>query len=154
MRCAACVRLQSSDRVTHYYMKNHSCSSSFSSPPQKKIPPCLQVAARIRAAGVHVLVDLTGYTITPRAEVFALRSAPVQLQVCSHIHNLWRDSHSDLLRYQFHGFPGTMGANFIDYITTDLTTSTPEMTEHFDEYYLALPYSYMMSDHRWARVWC
>ncbi len=44
-------------------------------------PPFMQVAARIRAAGVHVLVDLTGYTITPRAEVFALRSAPVQLQV-------------------------------------------------------------------------
>jgi hypothetical protein len=43
-----------------------------------------------------------------------------------------------------------MGANFIDYITTDLTTSTPEMTEHFDEYYIALPYSYMMSDHRCA----
>jgi predicted O-linked N-acetylglucosamine transferase (SPINDLY family) len=50
---------------------------------------------------------------------------------------------------QFHGFPGTMGANFIDYITTDMTTSTPEMAEQFDEYYLALPYSYMMSDHRW-----
>jgi hypothetical protein len=53
--------------------------------------------------------------------------------------------------YQFHGFPGTMGASFIDYITTDMTTSTPEMAEQFDEYYLALPYSYMMSDHRLER---
>jgi predicted O-linked N-acetylglucosamine transferase (SPINDLY family) len=44
-------------------------------------PFAVQVAEQVRAAGVHVLVDLTGYTITPRAEVFALRSAPVQLQV-------------------------------------------------------------------------
>jgi hypothetical protein len=44
-----------------------------------------------------------------------------------------------------------MGAEFIDYITTDMTTTTPEMADQFDEYYLALPYSYMMSDHRSAR---
>ncbi len=50
-------------------------------PSLSNAPPCFQVASKIRAAGVHVLVDLTGYTITPRAEVFALRSAPVQLQV-------------------------------------------------------------------------
>jgi predicted O-linked N-acetylglucosamine transferase (SPINDLY family) len=50
-------------------------------PSAPNAPLCFQVASKIRAAGVHVLVDLTGYTITPRAEVFALRSAPVQLQV-------------------------------------------------------------------------
>jgi predicted O-linked N-acetylglucosamine transferase (SPINDLY family) len=61
--------------------------------------PYMQVAARIRAAGVHVLVDLTGYTITPRAEVFALRSAPVQLQVRSYPHKLvaCSSSHSHAL---------------------------------------------------------
>jgi predicted O-linked N-acetylglucosamine transferase (SPINDLY family) len=52
------------------------------------LPPFFQVAEKIRAAHVHVLVDLTGYTITPRAEVFALRSAPVQLQVRIHFTHL------------------------------------------------------------------
>ena len=43
-----------------------------------------------------MLVNLNGYTRGARNEIFALRPAPVQLM--------------------YMGFPGTMGADFLDYI--------------------------------------
>jgi predicted O-linked N-acetylglucosamine transferase (SPINDLY family) len=49
-------------------------------------------ASAINAAAVHVLVDLSGWTIFPGVEVFAMRPAPLQLQL--------------------HGYPGSMGAEY------------------------------------------
>ena len=53
-------------------------------------------AARIRADGIAILVDLSGYTASSRLGVFALRPAPVQV--------LWL------------AYPSTIGADFIDYV--------------------------------------
>ena len=39
----------------------------------------VSIAARIAADGIHVLVNLNGYTKGSRNEIFALRPAPVQL---------------------------------------------------------------------------
>ncbi|MCC9000592.1 MAG: hypothetical protein LM522_14060, partial [Candidatus Contendobacter sp.] len=58
-----------------------------------------EAAARIAADGVHVLVDLQGYTRFARPEIFALQPAPIQVS--------------------FLGYPGTLGADYIPYIIAD-----------------------------------
>ncbi len=61
------------------------------------------LADKIHSDGIHILVNLNGYTKGARTEVFALRPAPIQC--------MWL------------GFPGTSGADFMDYIITDKVTS-------------------------------
>ena len=68
------------------------------------------IASRIAQDGIHVLVNLNGYTKGARNEIFALRPAAIQML--------------------YMGFPGTMGADFLDYLVTDassrrLTSSGP-----------------------------
>ena len=58
-----------------------------------------QAARRIHADGIDILVDLKGYTKDARTEILAHRPAPVQVN--------------------FLGYPGSMGADFIDYILAD-----------------------------------
>ena len=56
--------------------------------------------------GIHVLVNLNGYTRGARNEVFAARPAPVQMS--------------------FMGFAGTLGAEWCDYLLADETAIPPE----------------------------
>jgi predicted O-linked N-acetylglucosamine transferase (SPINDLY family) len=58
-----------------------------------------EAARQISTDGVHVLVDLTGYTRLARPRILVSRPAPIQVN--------------------FLGFLGTMGAEFIDYIIVD-----------------------------------
>jgi len=58
-----------------------------------------EAAARGRALGLDIAVDLTGYTAASRPSIFAERAAPVQVSCL--------------------GYPGTMGAPYIDYIIAD-----------------------------------
>lgn len=67
-------------------------------------PPRL-TAARIRYDGIHILVDLSGYTRFTRPEILALRPAPIQAA--------------------YMGMPATSGGTFIDYRITD-PTATPK----------------------------
>lgn len=57
--------------------------------------------------GIHILVNLNGYTRGARNEIFAVRPAPIQMS--------------------FMGFAGTMGAEWCDYILAD-STAIPEST--------------------------
>jgi predicted O-linked N-acetylglucosamine transferase (SPINDLY family) len=84
-----------------------------------------EAAASVNADGVHVLVDLTGYTINPVVELFHYRAAPRQLQ--------------------FHGFPGTMGSTAYDALVGDVVSTTAEMGSHFTEPLLLLPTSYLLN---------
>ena len=88
-------------------------------------------AARlIHSDGVHILVNLNGYTKGARNEIFALRPAPLQ---CSYM-----------------GFCGTMGAAYIQYMLADPTV-VPRDIEHqafYDEKMVYLPHSYFVCDHR------
>jgi predicted O-linked N-acetylglucosamine transferase (SPINDLY family) len=60
-----------------------------------------EAARRIRADGIQVLIDLTGYIRLNRLGIGALRPAPVQAA--------WL------------GYPGTLGAAWLDYVITDAT---------------------------------
>ena len=83
-------------------------------------------AAKIRDAGIDILVNLNGYFGKHRMGVFAQRPAPLQVN--------------------YLGFPGTLGAPYIDYILADRVV-IPEGEERFyDEKLAVLPGSYQVND--------
>jgi len=55
--------------------------------------------------GIHILVNLNGYTRGARNEIFAARPAPIQMS--------------------FMGFAGTLGAEWCDYLLADSTAVPP-----------------------------
>jgi len=85
-------------------------------------------ARRIAGDDIDILVDLTGYTGRTRIEVMAARPARVQIG--------WL------------GFPGTTGAEFIDYLIGDASVTPPESETFFSEKILRLPHSYLITDHQ------
>jgi predicted O-linked N-acetylglucosamine transferase (SPINDLY family) len=84
-------------------------------------------ARHIHRDGIDILVDLTGYTSqNPRARVLAHRPAPIQVS--------------------FLGFPGTMGADFIDYLIVDPFLAPAEQQPLYSERLVRLPHCYLPSD--------
>jgi len=80
----------------------------------------------LRARGVDIAVDLVGYGENARTNIFALRAAPIQVS--------------------FLGYPGTMGAPFIDYIVGDEVV-IPRGSEHYySEQVVRLATSYQVND--------
>lgn len=91
--------------------------------------PCNGKAAdRIYEDGIHVLVNMNGYTKGARNEIFALRPAPIQV--------MWL------------GYPGTSGASYMDYIVTDAITSPLELQSQYSEKLAYMPYTYFIGDHK------
>ncbi|MGE0746718.1 MAG: tetratricopeptide repeat protein [Rhodospirillales bacterium] len=78
-----------------------------------------QAARRIRDDGIDILVDLTGPTLGGRLQIAALRPAPVQA---------W-----------WLGYPGTTGADFIDYVIGDPVATPPGTEADFAEALVLLP---------------
>lgn len=85
-----------------------------------------EAAALVHADELDLAVDLTGHTRQSRTGLFARRLAPVQI---AHL-----------------GYPGTMGAPFIDYLVADRCVIPPEMRAHFTEKLLVLPHSFQPND--------
>ena len=84
-------------------------------------------AARlIHADGVDILIDLNGFTRGARTAILARRPAPIQVN--------------------YLGYPGTMGADFIDYIIVDRFVAPSEQQEFFSEHLVDLPDCYQCSD--------
>lgn len=80
------------------------------------------VAHLSRTLEIDIAVDLKGYTEGGRPAIFAEGAAPVQVN--------------------FLGFPGSMGADFIDYIVADHTLVTPDNRAFFSEKVIYMPGSY------------
>ncbi|KAK0418691.1 hypothetical protein QR680_013716 [Steinernema hermaphroditum] len=90
--------------------------------------PCNGSAAdRINADGIHILINMNGYTKGARNEIFALRPAPVQV--------MWL------------GYPGTSGASFMDYIITDPVTSPLNLAHAYTEKLAYMPHTFFIGDH-------
>ena len=90
----------------------------------------LNVAQQIRNDGIDVLVDLKGHTRDTRLAVFAYRPAPVQVS--------------------FLGFPGTTGADFIDYFIGDDIVSPLSHAAHYSEKLALMPRCYQPNDRQRA----
>ena len=93
-----------------------------------------EIARLIRELEIDIAVDLTGYTAGMRANVLVQRPAPLQLS--------------------YVGYPGTLGADFIDYILADRIVIPDEHREFYTEQIAYLPPSYLVTDgsHRIADV--
>jgi predicted O-linked N-acetylglucosamine transferase (SPINDLY family) len=85
-----------------------------------------EIAALLRKAEVDIAVDLMGHTKHSRPGVFARRPAPVQLN--------------------YLGYPGTMGAGYIDYILADAFVIPAELRQHYSEKVVWLPDSFQVND--------
>ena len=85
-----------------------------------------EVAARMRALEIDIAVDLKGYTQHHRAGILARRAAPIQVN--------------------YLGYPGTMGADFIDYLIADPVVIPPADRVHYAEQVVYLPHSYQVND--------
>ena len=85
-----------------------------------------EIAERIAAAEIDILVDLKGYTPYARLGMLAMRPAPIQ---CQYI-----------------GYPGTLGSPAVDYIIGDRWVTPAEHEPHFSEAVVRLPGCYQVND--------
>jgi protein O-GlcNAc transferase len=88
----------------------------------------LEAAALLRDMEVDVAVDLTGLTGGSRPGMLALRPAPIQVN--------------------YLGYPGTMGADYIDYVIADRTVIPESDRPHYSEKVVYLPDTYAAADSR------
>ena len=84
------------------------------------------VAQMVRSMGVDILVNLNGYFGEPRLGVFARRPSPLQVN--------------------YLGFPGTIGAGYIDYLIADRFVIPEASRGHYAEKIVYLPDSYQAND--------
>jgi predicted O-linked N-acetylglucosamine transferase (SPINDLY family) len=72
------------------------------------------------------VVDLNGYTQNGRVGIFAERAAPIQIG--------------------YLGYPGTIGAPFMDYMIADAVLIPDAAGQHYSEQVIRLPHSYQAND--------
>jgi predicted O-linked N-acetylglucosamine transferase (SPINDLY family) len=88
----------------------------------------LEIAQLSRTLEIDIAVDLKGFTQGQRAGIFAYRAAPVQVN--------------------YLGYPGTMGADYIDYLIADAQLIPPDQQIHYSEKIVYLPDSYQVNDRK------
>jgi protein O-GlcNAc transferase len=86
----------------------------------------VEIAKRIREEEIDILIDLNGSTRNARTEIFARRPAPIQVN--------------------YLGYPGTMGADYIDYIVADPVLIPASQQSSYMEKVAYLPHSYLPHD--------
>lgn len=85
-----------------------------------------EIARRLREMEIDIAIDLSGHTGQARPAIFSHRPAPVQAG--------WL------------GYPGTMGAPFIDYLIADRIVAPLEDQPFYSERLVALPHSYFPTE--------
>lgn len=87
-----------------------------------------EIARMMRDMEIDIAIDLAGFTEGQRTGIFARRGAPVQVN--------------------YIGFPGTMGAPYIDYIIADEFVIPPAAAAHYAEKVVYLPDCFHPTDNR------
>jgi predicted O-linked N-acetylglucosamine transferase (SPINDLY family) len=87
-------------------------------------------ARRIQDDRPHILVDLQVYTGIPRMSLLALRPAPIQVA--------------------YLGYPGTSGADFLDYLIGDPVVTPPARHADYRENLVRLPHCFLATDNDMA----
>lgn len=88
----------------------------------------VEAADQINKDGIHILINMNGYTEGAQNEIFALRPAPIQVS--------------------WFGYLGTSGAPFIDYLITDKVCSPPEHGNFYTEKLAYMNQSVIIGDHK------
>lgn len=88
------------------------------------------VARLIHNDGIHILVNLNGYTKGARNDIFALQPAPIAVS--------------------YMGYCGTMSADYIQYMIVDkiVIPKDPVYRNAYTESLVRLPHSYFVNDHK------
>ncbi len=87
-----------------------------------------EIAQLAREMEIDIAVDLQGYQTEHRTGIFAHRAAPVQVNYLA--------------------YPGTMGAEFMDYLVADGTLIPPAYQQHYSEKIVYLPDAYQPNDRK------
>jgi predicted O-linked N-acetylglucosamine transferase (SPINDLY family) len=85
-----------------------------------------EIAKMSRELGIDIAVNLNGFTQNARTGIFSMRCAPIQVN--------------------YLGYPGTMGAPYIDYIVADSTLISQESQRFYTEKIVYMPHSYQVND--------
>ena len=85
-----------------------------------------EIAELIHRSEIDIAVDLMGFTADNRLNVMARRAAPIQVN--------------------YMGYPGTMGAPYIDYIIADRTAIPEGDRTFYSEQVVFMPESYFITD--------
>jgi predicted O-linked N-acetylglucosamine transferase (SPINDLY family) len=88
----------------------------------------IEIAQLSRDLNIDIAVDLKGFTQDLRTGIFAYRAAPIQVN--------------------YLGYPGTMGADYIDYIIADKTLIPLDAQSGYTEKVVQLPNSYQVNDRK------
>lgn len=86
--------------------------------------PSMEIAKKIHADEIDILIDLDAYLAHNRMEVLTYKPAPIQIN--------------------YLGYPGTTGGNFMDYIIADEIIIPSEQQEFYSEKVLYMPKCYQM----------
>lgn len=86
----------------------------------------VESAKQLFSDQIDILIDLTGHTKDNRLEICALRPAPIQVS--------------------YLGFPGSTGADFFDYLITDMIVTPQEQVVCYSENLVYLPHCYLVND--------
>jgi predicted O-linked N-acetylglucosamine transferase (SPINDLY family) len=84
------------------------------------------IASLSRELEIDIAIDLKGFTQNMRLGAFAHRCAPIQVN--------------------YLGYPGTIGAPYMDYIIADKTIIPEESQKYYSEKIVYLPNSYQVND--------
>ena len=85
-----------------------------------------EIAELSRNLQIDIAVDLMGHTTESRFKIFTERCAPLQVS--------------------YLGYPGTLGANCIDYLIADKTVIPTENQKFYSEKIIYLPNTYLVND--------
>ena len=85
-----------------------------------------ETAQKARSHGIDIAVDLKGYTLQSRTGIFAHRPAPLSMN--------------------YLGYPGSLGADFIDYVVGDSVVIPQGAEADYSEMVIRLPGSYQVND--------
>ena len=88
----------------------------------------VEIAKLSRDLNIDIAIDLKGFTQHSRTGIFANRAAPIQVN--------------------YLGYPGTMGADYIDYIIADKILIPVYLQSFYKEKVVYLPHSYQVNDRK------
>jgi len=80
----------------------------------------------LRDLEIDIAVDLKGFTTDCRPGILSHRPAPIQVN--------------------YLGYPGTMGADYVDYLLADELVIPPQHYAHYTEKVVYLPHTYQVND--------
>ena len=86
----------------------------------------LEIAKLSRHLNIDIAIDLMGLTQDARTGIFSYRAAPIQIN--------------------YLGYPGTMGADYMDYIIADRILVPDDSKEFYSEKVVYLPNTYQAND--------